>query len=151
MEKLYEEKVVRAIGVSNFLEHHLENLFDYGNVKPMINQIELHPGFPQQNVTEFSHANGLVVEAWSPLGSGAVLKAPKLVEIAEQYGKDTAQVCIRWNLQHGYLPLPKSLNVERMRTNLEVFDFEISENDMRELDALAGCGRTGSHPDTFPK
>ncbi len=149
-ERLYEEKVLRSIGVSNFLEHHLKNLFDNTNIKPMVNQIEAHPGLPQQEIADFSRANGLVVEAWSPLGSGAVLKAPEVNEIAARYGKDAGQICIRWNLQHRNLPLPKSLNPERMRSNQEVFDFEISAEDMKTLDELAACKRTGPHPDTFP-
>lgn len=149
-ERLYEEKVLRAIGVSNFLEHHLKNLFDHANIKPMINQIEAHPGLPQQEIADFSHANGLLVEAWSPLGSGAVLNAPEVNAMAAHYGKDAAQLCIRWNLQHKNIPLPKSLNPIRMRTNQNVFDFTISENDMKILDELACCKRTGPHPDTFP-
>ena len=147
MERLYREGAVRAIGVSNFLPHHLEALLDRATVKPMVNQIEFHPGFMQRECTDFCRANGILVEAWSPLGTGRMLTNETLKGIAARYGKSVAQLCIRWALQHGVLPLPKSVTPERIRENLDVFGFEISDADMQTIDRMAYCGGSGLDPD----
>ncbi len=150
MTALYKEGRIKAIGVSNFLQHHLEVLMDT-ETAPMVNQIECHPGLYRDDVIGFCKDNGIVVEAWSPIGSGVLLKNPLLMEIAEKYGKTVAHLCIRWCLQHDTLPLPKSVTPSRIRDNTNVFDFVISEDDMAKIDALSYCGGSGAekpfHPD----
>lgn len=146
-EKLYEDGRVRAIGVSNFKPHHLEPLMDKARVSPMVNQIEFHPGFMQMETVEFCRENEIIVEAWSPLGTGKVLSNDTLKDIAARYGKSVAQLCIRWCLQHKTLPLPKSVTPERIRENAEVFDFSIEEKDMETIDNLPYIGGSGLDPD----
>lgn len=145
-EKLYEEKRIRAIGISNFLPHHIQALKKTANIMPMVNQIEYHPAFMQKDVVDFSEQEGMLIEAYSPLGTGAMLDHPVLKEIAEKYGKSTAHVCIRWILQHGVLPLPKSVTPSRIEDNTKVFDFELSAEDMAKIDGLPEV-MTGSDPD----
>lgn len=147
MERLYSEGRVRAIGVSNFLPHHLEALMSGANVMPAVNQIEFHPGFMQSGCVDFCKNNGILVEAWSPLGTGRMLSNEILFGIAEKYDKSVAQLCIRWVLQHGVLPLPKSITPERIKENLQVWDFSISDSDMAVIDAMAYCGGSGLDPD----
>ena len=124
MTELYKDGKIRAIGVSNFKPSHLEPLMQT-EVKPMVDQIEFHPGLLQKETVSYCEANGILVEAWSPLGTGRMLGHPLLKEIAGNYGKSTAQICIHWCLQHDVLPLPKSVTLERIEENLKVFDFEI--------------------------
>ena len=126
---------VRAIGVSNFKPHHLKALMET-EVKPMVNQIELHPGQAQTETLAYCRDNGVLVEAWSPMGRGKLLDHPLITGIAAQYGKTPAQLCIRWCLQKGALPLPKSVTPARIRENVQVFDFTISPEDMARLDAM---------------
>lgn len=126
---------VRAIGVSNFKPHHLKALMET-EVKPMVNQIELHPGQAQAETLAYCRDNGILVEAWSPMGRGKLLDHPLIAGIAAQYGKTPAQLCIRWCLQKGVLPLPKSVTPARIRENVQVFDFTISPEDMARLDAM---------------
>lgn len=147
MEKLYQDGLVRAIGVSNFLPHHLEALMDGAKEQPSVNQIEFHPGFMQTECVDFCKACGIVVEAWSPLGTGRMLDNATLKMIAARYGKSVAQVCIRWALQHEVLPLPKSVTPSRIRENLDVFDFELSSVDMQTIDRMEYFGGSGLHPD----
>lgn len=147
MERLRDEGAVRSIGVSNFLPHHLDALEATANIPPAVNQLENHPGYYQSAVVEYCLTKGIVVEAWSPLGSGRVLKDKALAEIAGRYNCSVAQLCIRWVLQHGIVALPKSLNVNRMRENLAAFDFVISDDDMQRIDRLPEMGYSGSHPD----
>ena len=146
MTELYKVGRIKAIGVSNFLPHHLEALMNT-EVPPMVDQIEMHPGYLQSETVEFCNKNGITVEAWSPLGSGRVLSDERLLKLAAKYGKTVAQLCIRWCLEHGALPLPKSVTPLRIRENLNVFDFEISEEDMRFIDSLETFGESGFHPD----
>mgnify|MGYP001861299490 CR=1 FL=1 len=136
MEYLYNSGIVKAIGVCNFKVNQLEALLKNAKIKPMINQIECHPGFMQEDIIEFCKQQKILVEAWSPLGSGKLLKKEQLREIASKYNKDVAQTCIKWCLQNGVLPLPKTSNMERMKSNLNVFDFEISKDDMDYLNNL---------------
>lgn len=147
MMDLYKAGRVRAIGVSNFFPYHMENLMDT-EIPPMVNQIECHPGHNQEEIMTFCKANNILVEAYSPLGSGRVLKDERLGAIAAKYGKSTAQLCIRWDLQYGVLPLPKSVTPERIAQNADVFDFEISQEDMDAIIALPPFGSSGEHPDT---
>ena len=143
---LYKSGKVKAIGVSNFLPHHLEALMGM-EIAPMVNQIEVHPGLLQEEVLSYCRKNEILVEAWSPLGSGRVLGHPVLKEIAASYGKSVAQLCIRWVLQQGVLPLPKSITPSRIKENAEVFDFEITKEDMNKIKALGEFGGSGLHPD----
>nr|WP_307991826.1 aldo/keto reductase [uncultured Niameybacter sp.] len=147
LEKLYKDGHIKAIGVSNFLPHHLEALMEDAKIKPMVNQIEYHPGFTQKASVTFCKEHGILVEAWSPLGTGNVLNNETLIEIASKYNKSVAQLCIRWVLQHGLLPLPKSVTESRIIENTYVFDFEISDEDMKTIDALPFCGGSGINPD----
>lgn len=147
MEKLYHDGRVRAIGVSNFLPHHLEALMDEAEEQPSVNQIEFHPGFMQTECVNFCKSCGIVVEAWSPLGTGQMLDNEILKTIAERYGKSVAQVCIRWALQHEVLPLPKSVTPSRICENLDVFDFELSPVDTLIIDRMEYFGGSGLNPD----
>ncbi len=126
---------IRAIGVSNFKPRHLEALMKT-EVKPMVNQIECHPGQPQNETIAYCQANGILVEAWSPMGRGKLLDHPLLTEMAARYGVSVAQLCIRWCLQRGIVPLPKSVTPDRIRENAKVFDFSIAEEDMAILTGM---------------
>lgn len=146
-EHLYNTKRIRAIGVSNFLPHHLEPLIKNATVKPMVNQIEFHPGFMQKEVVDFCRSNNILVEAWSPLATGKMLKNATLCAIAAKYGKSVAQLCIRWCLQNDTLPLPKSVTPSRIRENARVFDFAVSDEDMATINAMPYFGGSGLNPD----
>lgn len=147
MEELYRAKKVRAIGVSNFLPHHLNNLLERTSIIPTVNQLEFHPGYMQKAAVDFSQRLGIQVEAWSPIGRARVLQEPILAELASKYEVSAAQICIRFALQCGVLPLPKSSSPDRMRQNLEVFDFQIEDDDMHRLMTLPQLGWSGEHPD----
>lgn len=149
MEKIYESGAVRAIGVSNHLIHHLEELLDVADVVPAVNQVELHPYLVMQELQDYCLEKNIVVESWSPLGSSKVplLTDPVLLDIASKKGKSTAQVILRWNLQKGLLPLPKSSNEVRQRENIKLTDFSLSDDEMTMIDMLDRNERTGVHPD----
>lgn len=149
LEKLYGEGAVRSIGVSNFLPNHLEPLMKSAKIMPMVDQIEHHPGFRQQGTVEFCRSHGILVEGWSPLGRGRVLDDPALKTIAARHGKSPAQVCIRWSLQSNVLPLPKSVTPARIVENADVFDFDLSAEDMRTINSLPVFGNSGLDPDTI--
>lgn len=146
-EELYDAGRIRAIGLSNFSVPYLTELMKTVRIAPMVNQIEFHPGYMQRETLQMSQNLGLVVEAWSPLGNGRMLSDPMLVEIADSYGVSVAQLCVRWCLQHGTLPLPKSVSPERIAQNADVFGFEISADDMAAIDALPESAFSGLHPD----
>ena len=150
LEDLYRAGRVRAIGVSNFLPHHLRSLMKTAEVMPMVNQIEFHPGYPQTYTVEFCKAHGILPEAWSPLGRTRVLQDERLAGIAAKYGKSVAQLCVRFALQCGVAPLPKSSSPARMQANLDVFDFVISDEDMDRILTLPQFGWSGQHPD-YPR
>lgn len=147
LEKLYQRGKVRAIGVSNFLPHHLNYLMGHTSVLPMMNQIEFHPGYIQQVTVDFCKNLRIQVSAWSPMGRARVMHEPILVDMAEKYHVSVAQMCIRFVLQCGIIPLPKSSSPERMRQNLDVFRFEIEKDDMYRLLTLPQLGWFGEHPD----
>ena len=149
-EKMYKEGKIRAIGVSNFEKKHLEAVFETCEIKPMVNQLEFHPGYTQIENVEFSRREGILVEAWSPLGSGAVLKDGTLNAIAKKYNKNVGQLCIKFALQNNILPIPKSTNEQRIISNTEVFDFEISKEDMDIMMNMPTLGFSGSAPDEAP-
>ncbi len=148
LETLYHEGIVRAIGVSNFLPHHLQPLMDDAIVLPMVDQVELHPGQRQTEVLEFCRANNILVEAWGPLGHQKLVLNDDLRAIGERYGKSAAQVCIRWCLQLGVVPLPKSRRSARILQNADVFDFTLSSEDMKSIGDLPYLGGSGLDPDT---
>ena len=147
MEELYKAGKIRAIGVSNFLAHHLEALLETADIVPAVNQIELHPGWYQRSVLKYCRDHGILCEAWSPMGRKEVLDNETITALAEKYKKTPAQICIRWVLQHGAVPLPKSVHPERMKSNGEVFDFELSAEDMALLDRLENIGGRCLKPD----
>ncbi|MBN6188882.1 aldo/keto reductase [Aneurinibacillus sp. BA2021] len=150
LEKLYKDGAVRAIGVSNFHPHHLEDLMADSEIVPMVNQIELHPLLSQQEARAFCKKHGIQVEAWSPLGQGGeLLQHPVLTEIAQKHGKTPAQVILRWDLQHGIVTIPKSVHEERIIQNADLFDFVLSAEDMGHIDALNENKRIGPDPDRF--
>jgi diketogulonate reductase-like aldo/keto reductase len=149
IERLYDEKLIRAIGVSNHHVHHLEKVFVKANVAPMVNQIELHPRLTQEPLRAFCKENGIAVTSWSPLARGKLLAEPTLIQIGEQYGKTPAQVIIRWHLQNNLIVIPKSVTPERIRENSEVADFKLSDEQMESINALNLDERTGTNPDTY--
>ena len=136
MEEIYRSGKARAIGVSNFLPEHLSALLKTAEIVPMVNQIEFRPGYPQTECVEWCMERGIVPEAWRPLGAGAALKGELMKSLSETYQKTPAQICLRWALQHGLIPLVKSSNPVRMRENLQVYDFELSAEDKKKIDAL---------------
>ena len=149
-EKLYKDGKVRAIGVSNFMPAQLAALKECAEVQPMVDQVEFHPGYIQRTVLDYCRENGIVVEAWSPLGSGRLLADPLVNEIGAAHGKSAAQTCVRYALQHGIVPLPKSVTPERIAANANVFDFALTDAEMAALDAMPETGYSGYHPDDAP-
>ena len=145
--ELYKAGRIKAIGVSNFMPHHLESLMQT-EIPPMVNQLEFHPGYMQPEIVEYCHTHNIVVEGWSPLGAGGLLTHNTLAAIAAKYRKTTAQLCIRWCLQHDVVPLPKSITPSRITANTDVFDFVISDEDMAIIDAMPYCGKSITHPDS---
>jgi diketogulonate reductase-like aldo/keto reductase len=150
MEKLLADGKCRSIGVSNFLERHLDELMANSKVVPAVNQVEFSPYLYQQGLLDYCRRHGIVVEAYSPLTQGERLSDPRLVEVGRHYGKTAAQVLIRWCLQHGLVVLPKSVHEARIRENAAVFDFEISPEDMRALDGLNEDLHTSWDPSDVP-
>lgn len=148
-EKLYEDGRIRAIGLSNFLPHHVEALKKTAHIKSAVNQIEYHPGLMQKELVDYCNKEGMLVEAYSPLGTGKMLNDPTLMAIAGKYGKSVAQLCIRWVLQNDVLPLPKSVTPSRIEDNTKVFDFEISAEDMAAINGLPNM-KTVNDPDNTP-
>lgn len=147
MEELYKAERIRSIGVSNFYAHHLEALMQSAEVMPMVNQIEFHPGFMQKEVVDFCRQHDILVEAWSPLGTGKMLSNETLLSVADKYGCSVAQLCVRWVLQNGVLPLPKSITPSRIEENLNVDGFTISDEDMAIINAMEYCGGSGLNAD----
>lgn len=149
-EKLYADGVVRAIGVSNFHAHHLRRLFDETTTVPALNQIELHPYLVQAELREFNAQNGIATEAWSPLARGGdLLQDPVITQIGQKYGKSAAQVVIRWHLALGNVVIPKSVTPARIKENFDVFDFELTPEEVDAITALDKGMRTGGDPDVF--
>jgi diketogulonate reductase-like aldo/keto reductase len=149
-ERMYKDGKLRAIGLSNFEKKHMDALLETAEIRPMVNQLEFHPGYTQMENIRYSKECGMLVEAWSPLGSGAVLKDESLAAIAEKYNKSVAQLCIRFALQSDVLPLAKSVTPSRIAQNADVFDFEISADDMNTLMAMPSLGFSGFSPEDAP-
>jgi diketogulonate reductase-like aldo/keto reductase len=149
LEKLYKDGWVRAIGVSNFQVHHLEDLLADCEIVPMVNQVEYHPLLTQKELHSFCREQKIQLEAWSPLMRGEVLKHPTVTELAAKYQKTPAQIVLRWDLQNEVVTIPKSVHEHRIRENANIFDFEISREDMERLDGLNQNKRIGPDPDNF--
>lgn len=149
LEKLYKEKRVRAIGVSNFLQHHLEDLLTSAEIVPMVNQMEFHPYLVQQDLIDFCKSKEIQYEAWSPLMQGNIFDLDIMKNLASKYNKTIAQVVLRWDLQKGVVTIPKSSKKERIIANSDLFDFELSEEDVQLLDGLDNGKRFGPDPDNF--
>ncbi|MED5052959.1 aldo/keto reductase [Anoxybacillus rupiensis] len=149
LEKLYKEGFVRAIGVSNFHIHHLENLMTDCEIKPMVNQVEYHPRLTQQELHAFCRKHQIQLEAWSPLMRGVLLEEPILVDIANKYGKSPAQVILRWDLQNQVVTIPKSVTPQRIKENAEIFDFELTAEEMERIHSLNQNKRIGKNPNDF--
>ncbi|GIP56219.1 putative oxidoreductase YtbE [Paenibacillus woosongensis] len=149
LETLYKEGRVKAIGVSNFQIHHLEDLMKEAEIKPMVNQVEYHPRLTQKELQSFCQEHGIQLEAWSPLMQGQLLDHQVLKEIADKYGKSIAQVILRWDLQNGVVTIPKSTKEHRIIENATVFDFELTDEDMKRINELNQNYRVGPDPDNF--
>lgn len=149
MEEIYASGRARSIGVSNFQAHHLRRLFAETEVRPAVNQIEVHPYLAQEELRAFDADHEIVTEAWSPIAQGKVLDDPVVLRVAERYSRTPAQVVLRWHVQRGDVVFPKSVNRERMQQNFELFDFELDGDAMGDLTALDRGERTGPDPDTF--
>ncbi|WP_457036904.1 aldo/keto reductase [Geodermatophilus sp. SYSU D01176] len=149
MEEIYASGRCRAIGVSNFQAHHLRRLFAETEVRPAVNQIEVHPYLTQEELRAFDADHEIVTEAWSPIAQGKVLGDPAIVAVAERLGRAPAQVVLRWHVQRGDVVFPKSVSRERMQENFALFDFELGADDMATLTSLDRGERTGPDPDTF--
>ncbi|CAN7180255.1 aldo/keto reductase [Paenibacillus sp. LjRoot56] len=149
LETLYQEGRVKAIGVSNFQIHHLEDLMGTGKIKPMVNQVELHPLLAQTDIHNFCKEHGIQLEAWSPLMQGQLLDNPTLKALAERHGKSIAQVILRWDLQRGIVTIPKSTKDHRILENGSIFDFELTNEDMAAINSMNQNLRVGPDPDNF--
>lgn len=147
-EELYEAGRIRSIGVSNFLPHHLEALAKTAKITPMVNQIRLCPGETQPEVVAYCREHNILLEAYSPLGTGRIFDVAEMTTLAEKYKKSIAQICIRWSLQMGYLPLPKSVTTSRIKENAEIFDFELDKEDVAFIAGLTECCGPTKDPDT---
>lgn len=149
IERLYEEKLNRVPGVSNHHQHHLEKIFAKANVKPMVNQVECHPYLQQDELRAFCREHEIAVTAWSPIGKGRLLNDNTLVKLAEKYGKTPAQIVLRWHYQNDTITIPKSVSPSRIAENMQIFDFELSNEDMLEIKMINKNERYGQNPDNF--
>lgn len=149
LEKFYKEGKAKNIGVSNFLKKHLEVLLNNSEILPVVNQIEFHPGLIRKETIDFCKKNKIVIEAWAPLGKGKMLSNETLIKIAQKYHKSVAQLCLKWCLQNEVIPLPKSGNKERMKQNLNLFDFEIAKEDMDTINNMKFFAGSDMDPNSF--
>ena len=150
MEELQAEGKIKTIGVSNFWKEHLEALFQTANVIPAVNQIEFHPGYWQPELVAFCKKQNIVVEAWSPLARGKVFGNEILENMAKNHNKTVSQVCLRWGIQHKVIVIPKSSTSERIEENINLFDFELSEEEMKQIDTIPEMGFSGELPNIWP-
>jgi len=149
LEEIYRSGRARAIGVSNFQSHHIERLVAAATVTPAVNQIEIHPYLTQDDLRAFDREHGIATEAWSPLARGQVLDDPTIVRIAERLRRTPAQVTLRWHVQRGDIVFPKSVTPVRIAENFALFDFELTDDDVRAISGLNRNGRRGPNPDEF--
>ena len=150
MEELQAEGLIKSIGVSNFFEEHLEALFQTAKVIPSVNQIEFHPGYWQKELTEYCKQKGIVVESWSPLARGKVFGNELLENIAKKYNKTVSQICLRWVLHHDVMVIPKSTTLKRIQENIDIFDFDLSEEEIIQINNLPKMGFSGELPNHWP-
>lgn len=150
MEELQAEGKIKSIGVSNFFEEHLEALFKTANIIPAINQIEFHPGYWQQDLVTYCKEQNIAIESWSPLARGKVFGNDVLEAISRKHNKSVSQVCLRWIIQHDVVVIPKSTTPERIKENMQVFDFELTNNEMTQINGLTGFGFSGELPNMWP-
>ena len=149
LERILRDGRAKSIGVSNFQPHHLKRLFADTEIRPVVNQIELHPGFQNEAVREFNAEHGILTQGWSPLGRGRVFENADLIKIAHKHSRSVAQIVIRWHVELGNVVIPKSVTPERMKENLNVFDFTLDEDDHQTIRNLETGARTGDNPDLF--
>jgi methylglyoxal/glyoxal reductase len=149
LETLYKEGKIKAIGVSNFQIHHLEDLMKNAEIKPMVNQVECHPRLTQKELKDYCKENGIQLEAWSPLMQGEILDNQDLQEIATKHNKTVAQVILRWDLQNQIVTIPKSTKEHRIKENADIFDFALTDDEMERIDGLNQNHRVGPDPDNF--
>ena len=147
MEALYDDGLVKNIGVCNFKVHHLEALKKTAKIMPFVNQIEFHPGLYQEDILEYCNDEGIVLEASSPLGNGQILKNEIIVDIARSKNVSSAQICLRWAIQRNLIVIPKSVNASRLHSNIDIFDFELSNEEIKKIDSIPYCGGIGIDPD----
>ncbi|MFW2376595.1 MAG: aldo/keto reductase [Cellulophaga baltica] len=150
MEDLQTEGKIKSIGVSNFWPEHLEALFKTARVFPAINQIEFHPGYWQPDVTAYCKAKNITVQSWSPLGRGEILNNNILKSIAKKYQTTVAKVCLRWVTQHDVIVIPKSTTKERIKENIDIFSFELTQEEIQQINAIPKLGYSGEHPNLWP-
>ena len=150
MEELVKEGKIKNIGVSNFWTEHLEPLLEAEEIKPVINQIEFHPGYWQPELTRYCKENNILIEAWSPLARGKVFENEEIKAIAKKYNKSVAQICLRWILEHNALIIPKSSTPERIEDNFNIFDFQLKPEDIKTIDNLPQMGFSGELPNHWP-
>ena len=150
MEDACKDGKIRAIGVSNFWEHHIEALLKTASIKPVVNQIKICPGQSQRKLVEYSKKLGMVVEGYSPLGTGAIFSNEFMKSLSEKYKRSIAQICIRWSIQSGCVPLPKSVTESRIKENLNVFDFELDAEDIEKIANLKCDIKLARNPDEAP-
>ena len=150
MEELVREGKARGLGLSNFLPHHLKNILENGSIKPLVDQLELHPGYSQEAAVAFCRENDVLPMAWSPFGRGelqATAGNAIIMKLAEKYGRSPQQINLRFLLQKGILPIPKASSAEHLKANLEAFDFELSDDDLSMLACMPQTTWLGEHPD----
>ena len=147
MEELYQAGKVRAIGLSNFLPHHIDNILEDCTVRPAVDQIEYHPGYSQEAAVQYCKERNILVQAWSPIGRQRVLEEPLVLELAGKYAVSPAQICLKFAVQRGIIPLPKSSSIERMKENLDLYSFEMEREDIWRLATMPQAGWSGEHPD----
>lgn len=147
MERLYASGLVRAIGVSNFLQHHLQDVMKDSDIVPAVNQVEFHPCLADVELVQYCKDRHIQFESWSPLMRGQLMDHPMLNEIGSKYGKTAAQIMLRWNVQQGIVTIPKSVSPERIKSNAAIFDFALTEEEMAHIFSLNSGRRLGPHPD----
>lgn len=149
IEELYDLGKIRAIGVSNYHQHHLEDLYTIARIKPMVDQVEFHPRLTQVSLMKFLKKENIQMESWSPLMQGKVLDIPLLDDLSKKYNRSITQIVLRWNIQKGVVVIPKSVTPSRIKENFEIFDFELDKEDIVLIDSLNEDIRTGANPDNF--
>lgn len=149
LEELYDLGKIRAIGVSNYHQHHLEDLYTTARIKPMVDQVEFHPKLTQETLREFLKNENIMMESYSPLMRGGIVDIPLLQELSQKYEKSISQIVLRWNIQKGIVVLPKSVTPSRIKENFEIFNFNLDSEDIKAIDALNENIRTGADPDNF--